>query len=408
MPDMGMFGSPIGEINYSSKLNTDADTLLRAAQVTAIPGQIQERAALTRLHGAQAGEKELEVEVRRSMMSLMQQAYGGQPMSPVGPDGQPRTQADMLDDLSQLSLRAGDVKGGADLAGKASLIRMHDASAALSQVRGGVLALTAQQKEVDMLGRLLGDVTDQASWERANNLYAFNTNNPSPWAGVPYSPELVNQLKAAALSRKDQIQTQISDVNAKSLRAFRNIRLKQHDRALDLTERRTEIAEDREGRLAKTGGGRAVASPQTGEIQEAARLIKRDFGKLDAADTMNAAFSVAAEAKALRRQNPALDAETALQRSYKSARERGDFREIAAASRWSSPTQRFTGGGRTPETAIAAPPDPAQRVLNRYYSVGDKVYQWSKEGAKTGWRPISGGLSGDNTDENNEGDEDED
>lgn len=407
MPDLGMFGSPIGEVNYSSKLNTDADTLLRAAQATAIPGQIQERAALTRLHGAQAGEAELHLEIQRSMQDLLKRAYGGAPGAPVGPDGRPRTQADITDDLSRISYMAGDVKQGADLAGKASLIRMHDASAALSQVRGGVLALTAQQKEVDMLGRLLGDVTDQASWERANNLYAFNTNNPSPWAGVPYSPELVNQLQAAALTRKDQIQTQINSANAKSLRAFRNIRLRQHDDALALQERRLEIAEDREDRLAKTGGGKAVASPQTGEIQEAARLIKRDFGKLDATDTMNAAFSVAAEAKALRRQNPALDAETALQRAYKSARERGDFREIAATSRWSSPTQRFTGGGRTPETAVAAPPDPAQRVLNRYYSVGDKVYQWSKEGAKMGWRPISGGLPENNADENDEEDEED-
>src|SRR5437588_3299506 len=186
MPDMGMFGSPIGEVNFSNKLNTDMNTLQTIGQTQAIPGQVAERAALTRLYGAEAAGAELKNEVQRTMQELMSRAYGGHPEAPVGPDGKPRTQADVLDDLSQLSLQAGDVKQGADLASKASLVRMHDASAALTQVRSGVLALTAQKNEAEMFGRLLDNVTDQDSWERANNLYAFQSGRQSPYKGIPW------------------------------------------------------------------------------------------------------------------------------------------------------------------------------------------------------------------------------
>jgi hypothetical protein len=221
---------------------------------------------------------------------------------------------------------------------------------------------------------------------------------------VPYSPELVQQLRSAAIATKDQADLKIKESNANSLRGFRKLRLDQHDTTNELAERRVAVAEAREERVAKTGGGKAVASPQTGEIQQAARLIKGDFKDLDSTELMNAAFSIAAEAKALRAQNRGLDAETALGKAYATARSRGDFKEVGEKGTFRDTRKpTFVGGGRTPDTAIAVPADSKKLVTGRYYSnKAGAVAKWTGAGFS-----IAGGLPEDNTNADDD-DEEED
>lgn len=386
-----MFGSPIGERAAADELNTDANTFLMLGQLAGLP-------AKQRLTEAQAGAAELELSNERSMARLMQQAAANDGHG-VGKGG---SIGDTFEDLGRLAMKAGLTTKATEFSKTGAYLRAQESLQQSRVAAQRVNELKAAGTRMDLFGRLLTDVTDEDSWNRANLMYQLESGAPSMWAGLPYSPDLVQRLRTGAMSVKDQIAEQLrGEENASKERSRRA--LAAHRLQIEgIQKDRNRIMEEREKRISKGGSGKAVTGPAKAEVDQAVRLVKGDFKDLPDSDYLNAAYEVAAEAKSLRRQNPALDANTAIQQAYLKAKSRGDFKEIQEKGLLRSTKRtQFVGGGRSPETALSIPGDRSQLVKGRYYTgTGGQIGRWTGDGFE-----LAGGAGGSAGDEES-GDDD--
>ena len=377
------------------------------AHVSAVEalGRIAMQPAQQRKIEAEATKNEMALDAEKRMAALMRASTQGA----VG--GAPTSMADQLDVLARSAAGAGLVVKATGLAKDAALIRQRESSAANSSATRAKAIIDAQRANADLTGQLLGGATDQDSWTRANALFMFQTGKPSPYANLPYSPEIVSSIKDSALTVKEELDLKDKELTRLNLKAFRDRRITQHDLLRGIQERRLELAREREERLAKSGGGRGVSGPVKGELDAAKRLLGRDFTGLGPTDLNDAAYDIAAEARALRRANPALDASIAIQQAYNNARQAGDFADTAGLTipvigKIGVKTQ-YRGAGKSPATAMVIPKNQGDLKTGRYYTnTQGMVGKWTGNGfevSEAGRRPLSSG----NGDQNEDGEDEE-
>lgn len=392
----GMFGAPVGFSAFQDDLYKDA---LRQESL----GRTAMQPAQLRLTMAQAATAEQALQQEQVMAQLMRRSMGQEAevdpaMIESGTGGvegaaleqqalapkkkQPSSMADTLDSLAAAAAGAGLATKAQELAKNAALIRSREAVQQSAASRALIQQLQAIKEQASLTGQLFGGVNDQESWDRANAVYQFQTGKPSPYANVPFSPELVETIKQQALTAKEEADGEEKKIARKSLDEFRKSRVKQHDENISLSRERNRIAREREARLRKNGGGRQIASPTSAELTQAKRLIGRDYKNLEATDLNDAAFTIAAEAKALRRANPALDASMAIQQAYLNAIQAGDFQDISTTIGGvkvpGMGKQTFAGRGKKPETAAALPSEKSKLVKDKYYvNPSGQIAQWN-------------------------------
>jgi len=358
MPESGMWGTAVGGAAAGKEMLDAALGL----------SEIELRGAHQRYYGAGAQKLEAEAKEQQGMAELMQRQAAGMPT-----EGSVSI-ADRMDSLARAAMDAGLVTRSQELAKNASLVRQREASALTSGTTAALNQVKLVRDRAELTGQIFGGATDETTWAQTHRLWEFQTGQPSPYANQPYSSELVERINATALSTKERADAEASRLTREGLAGFRTARLAQHDTENRIREARLALARAREARLAKAGGGRTVSSPGTSEVDQARRLIGRDYTNLEAADLGDAAYSVAAEARALRRSNPALDANVALQQAYNNARAAGDFQTLSRGILGFGKKQGFRGTGKSPETAMSLPKDrldPKAYQKDRYY-IGDK------------------------------------
>lgn len=268
-----------------------------------------------------------------------------------------------------MSLGAGLITQGEQAAKASGYLRGKAAQIDNWQTSQRVNQLKADKERMEGIAALAGDVTDQASWDRANMLFQFNHNMPSPYAGMPYSPALVESLRAGAVGTAKQIELRLrAEENASKERSRASAESLRTAKESDIAERQ-RLAQAREDRLAKNGGGTAKTTPVE-DIRQATRLISKDYPKLDS--TAEAASTIASEAQLLLRRNPALDRAQAVQQAYNAAKLRGDFQDtqddgVMGTGIMKSDKQTFNSGGRSPDNPIAMPANGKGMVAGRYY-----------------------------------------
>lgn len=362
--DSGMFGGPIGDLAYTGKENVEAQTLHSLSQTAMMPYQAQHLQAQSRLLAAQAGNAEVDLEANKLMAETMRRMSGGATVT-----DKPMTMSEQLTALAETALGAGAVTKGRALATAASQVQLREIQGGLAKSRAEVQRLRAVGMQADTVGRLFGEVSDQAAFDRANDQYTFQTGQQSPYAGREFTPELVKQIHAAALTTKEQSELGIKDTNAKSLESFRQARLDQRDFENTLREDRQRLAREREERLAKSGGGKGVSSPAKAELDQARLLVKKDYDGMNPADLSDAAYNIAADAKALRRTNPALDSAAALTQAYQNAKAAGDFGSDAG---WGgsgiSAKPTYMSQGKTEAAPAKLPSDKGSLKEGRFYT----------------------------------------
>lgn len=411
----GMFGSPVGT---SAAIQDE----YRAAATQEALGRLAMQPVEQRLRTAQAEAAELAILQERRMAELMQQRrMAGTPelagMVESGATGQAGAQmealalggakkstslADQFDDLAVMAADAGMVSKAGDAAKVAALLRSREAAARSSQTSARLNAIKAVREQAELAGQLLGGATDQATWDYNNALYEMYTGAKSPWSNQPYSSELAQAISDQALTAKERADADEKALSREDLDEYRKSRLKQHDAANALRKARNAIAKARERRLAKAGGKEA-GTPARTDLRQAENIILKEFPKLEAGDLEDAAYTISAEAKALRKRNPALDANQALQQAFVAAKKAGDFKTEASGILRRDKTT-FSGAGKTPQTP-AALPGKDKLVKGRYYlSPTGAVGQWNGKGFEL----VGDLLSGDNSDPDEEDlDEDE-
>ena len=390
-----LFGAPLGDMAFDQNQLTKANTQHTLGEVAMQP-------TTQRLRAAQAKQLEQEIAQNEKFAELMRLTAGERAnISPeliesgtVGEEGAAMEQlalnpqgasrvsiADQLDIIAKNAAGAGLITKAQELAKSSALIRSREAVQGKAVADQNLARLKMVRERAELQSQLLGGVTDEESWQNANALYEFQTGQKSPYAQVPYSPELVERLNAAAMTAKERAELAEREQVRKNTEAYRKSRLRQIDTQNDLRKKQQELAKEREKRLAKAGGGKAVVSPGKSELDQAARLVKKDYSGLPAADLNDAAFTIASEARALRKANPALDANTALQQAFNNAVQAGDFQVVQKGIAGYGRKETFSGRGKSPVAPAPIPPKKEDLKSGRFYvNPQGQVAKWTGKG----------------------------
>lgn len=346
----------------------------------------QHTKGLTRLQNAQADRAELAVDQEAQFANLMRMAATGGDSAMPSDDGEDDVfgnfspdggMSNKLGRLAQLATQSGLVTKGAALAKDAATLTNRYSAAAASRAVASLRGTRQRKEEAEMLGRVMEDVSDQDSYDRAMAAYQMTTKKMSKYAGLPYTPELVGRLRSQAMSTKDQEAQRLREDVEDGKRAYRNARLIQQEEALGISAAARGVARDREGRLAKVGGGKPLTISNN-DRDAAAALILKDFPELGD-KTMNneryvASNTVASEAKILMQKNPALSWSEALAQSYTA--ERANFK--AESKFFGGRSVKFEGGGKSVQSAIPLPKDAKEMRPDRfYYNESGAIAKWN-------------------------------
>ena len=415
-----LFGAPLGDMAFQQNELTKANTQHTLGEVAMQP-------TTQRLRAAQAKQLEQEIAQNEKFAELMRLTAGERAnISPeliesgtvgeegatmeqlaLNPQGAPRVSiADQLDIIAKNAAGAGLITKAQELAKSSALIRSREAVQGKAEADQNLARLKLVRERAELQSQLLGGVTDEESWQNANALYEFQTGQKSPYAQVPYSPELVERLNQAAMTARERAELAEREQVRRNTEAYRKSRLRQIDTQNDLRKKQQELAREREKRLAKAGGGKGVVSPGKNELDQAARLVKKDYSGLEAVDLNDAAFTIASEARALRKANPALDANTALQQAFNNAVQAGDFQVVQKGIAGFGRKETFSGRGKTPAAPAPIPPKKEELKSGRFYvNPQGQVAKWTGKGFVIE-RPLSGN-NGRVDDPDLEDDEDE-
>jgi len=406
-----LFGAPIGIRAYNEDLR-QAVAAATSAQHTL--GQIAMQPAEQRIKEAQAAAAEEALRQEKLMAELMRKSQGGgltpgeieagtvgveglameQRALGTAAGGKPPSMADQLDNLARAAAGAGLVTKAQTTAKAAAELRDREASALSAQTAAALNQVKIVREQANLTGQLLGGVTDQASWDRANALYTFQTGQPSPFANTSYHPERVRSLEQAAITAKERADIEHTRLTREATERFRDARLDQHNTANYIREQQLKLNRETERRRAKQGGGRQISSPRIEDVDRAAAMLRRDYGKeaFSSEDLEDTANAVASRAKELQNMNRALGIDAALQQAYTEVAP--DIEQTPGVKFLYGPKARYKGRGKTPETARPLPVKPSAENLekDRYYVNSQGVVgRWTgkKMELVPGGRPLS-------------------
>lgn len=373
-----MFGGPVGTMNFNEDAQTRAQTQKILGEIAAQPEALKQKKLQTE-------SMELELREERTVADILsRQASGVVAAGAAKADGTPKALSEVYGDLARMAAGSGAPNKAAEFAKLSGTLRSQESTATRNTALAELNTLKADRERIEFTSRLLDDVKDDESWNKAQLLYQAATGEQSAFAGLPYSPDLIKRLQDAGLTRKQQLDTRRQTLEKDSRDRARNNLQSYRDDMKRIAKEKLTLSQARETRLAKGGSGKGVVSPPKAEVDQAVRLLKGDFKDLADTDYLNAGYEIASEARALRQRNPALDANTAVQQAFVNAKARDDFKEIVEEGIFKDSTKRvFIGGGKTPETAISVPDDKAKLVKGRWYSgAGGVKGQWTGSGFK--------------------------
>lgn len=368
-------------------------------------GRIAMQPDQARVLRAKANVLEQEAEAEKTAAELMRRAMGGGGAATGLDDMDAASErpslsmADRFDNAAEVFAGSGLVTKAQKLAETAATIRQREASAISSAASARLNQLKFVREAAEGQAQMFGGATDEASWDAANRLYEFQTGAKSPFQGVPYNPEMVEGINQRALTAKERYDLEEKALTRRSTAEYRKSRLKQFDTENDIREERARLAREREERITKqqgkTGAGRLPsAEAKDKEIAQVKNLIRRDFPMAGdfAGELNNAAFTIASEARAKMRANPALSPSAAINQAYTEAVKFGDIEaDKGTAFGLVGKKFRFAGGGRSPETAMTLPTKAAEAKVGRYYmNASGQVAKWD------GKRFVPVEVTGDN------------
>jgi len=379
--------------------------------------QIQTRPVARRMLEANVEKQETENENQRKMSELLQKSAEGEEIDPVA----------RLEQVAGAAFNAGLTKDGLAMTKAAGTLRLQQVQGLTAAQR----ALAAQGKQriaaFETSAQLMSGAKDQGQWERAIELSEDVTGQPSPFRGMPFTPENQRLAVSGALKLKDQIGIEQKDAELKLREKRDQIDAGYKEFLKRIRTREVELKETAEARRAKQGTTGRMGNdrfPNSAETQAAAALIKSEFPDIGADDEgkiqlTNAAVAIAADAKARVKAIPGLDAATALQQAMNA--HRADFGQgedggggfFGALKRHTIGGKKrvtFTGGGKSPETAIAPPMldgklDPAQLKDGRYYSTPKGPARYLGDGK---WELVGGSGGGGGGNDGNDAEDDDD
>src|SRR5437773_8236509 len=236
-----------------------------------MPAELAQRLASTRLTTAEAGKMEAEIAGEKKAAELMAQGLGsGVPGS--GAEGGGQSLSSMLLRNANIYAQAGlSQKAEAALA-KASEIQARETTARNAQARTAIAQDAQRGKEAAEMVKFLGGVNGQVGWDNANETFEKTMGHPSPFAGMPYDPQLVKMLQDSATT---SYQRSLIGIRERALGLqTANVKSEIAHRGAEegIANARLGLAREREKRIAKTEG-KDAGVPGKIEINAADNLL---------------------------------------------------------------------------------------------------------------------------------------
>lgn len=236
-----MFGAPIGISRAEADLREQ-----RLADLALDKGAVDLEVAKTKL------------EQNKRMLSLMTQSQGT-------PSSGQYDLADNMNALAEMALKSGLPEEARQYAETGANLRR-----TTSQIDNALF--TQKMKHLTLLSNLMGGVTDERSWNRANALFKMETGKDTPFAGQPYSPELVASLQRSFMTAKDQATAEAAKARQRASEAS----VREHEARLPLIRAQTEEVRARTAKLKKAGASQIV--PKAGDVKIIKDLIINEYG----------------------------------------------------------------------------------------------------------------------------------
>lgn len=290
---------------------------------------------------------QMALDSQKRMLELMNQPGGG---GQQGPMAGVNDLADKMDRLANIALASGLPEKAKDYATAGSTLRKN--SSDISNKK-----LETDMKEMELMSGLLANVKDQASWQQANAMYMIQTGKASPWARLPYNPQVVERLQLGVQSAKDRALTAAANARVEATKA----EVKERTARLPLIRAQTRLADERRIKLEKAGATSRV--PKATELRAITDLINKDYAGYVQEDIRVLARPVAEEMQNLMREGNLTQSQAAMQ-AYQNAKSRGDFGGL-------KPTKPDKGSSANP---LEIPDDPKKLKKNMYYTKGGKRY----------------------------------
>lgn len=230
----------------------------------------------------------------------------------LGGRAETTTLPDTLDELSMMALASGMPTQAADYAAKSSTIRSQASEIATRETQ-------RRLKNIQLASNLLGNVTDQKSWNQANMLYATETGEASPFAGHQYSPQLVEQIQGSLQTAKDQALTMAAKARAKASEAA----TKEREARIPLIKAQTALTQTRDQNLRKAGATGAM--PKAEDLRAVTDLMNTEYAYSVTPEEMRTLARPVAERTAQLMRDNMLTRSQAASRAFQEAQAAGDF-----------------------------------------------------------------------------------
>jgi hypothetical protein len=393
-----LFGIPNGLRAYQEDQLALSDMALRKQEAKSNQAF---RAAQIKHQEALAGRAAQEGESAATMQKLMQgiaaQGAQGQSERPAAEGAQNPLAAfqgaDKVLATGWKQVEALQALGQVEAAGKLAR-EISGAGENVAQQRAAAASAEAtKQRQLaakhEFVTQVLSGVRDPASHAQALMILQSNpitANDPIPKQLQTYDQRVVDAMLAGSKAAKEKAdlareagRAASQNANDASLRAARIEQTK-------LSRRRAQLAEEREDRLAKAGGGttdklgKPIAPPTKAEIQ----MVKNLAGSLGVEiNSDDAAFfheSMAEQVKTLITANPALSRSEAAMRVLAEAKDRGEL--VSSRMPWGSPSYKPQEGSVT--MPMPLPNSRAELKVGMYYRhpTTGKVEKYTGKGGK--------------------------
>lgn len=353
-----MFGGPVGESHYLADRARGIATAVKAEETLGLlPAQ-------RRLLEAKAAELEFGVQQDKlGAEALIAAATGG--VSPgAGEPAEPQSMPSLFRRAALGAAQRGLTVQAQKLAASAALIDSREASAASSMASARLNQIKAIREDAETQGQFFGQAQDEEAWQLAGQMYTFQTGRPNPYANIPFDPAIVAQIQKNSLSIKEAADLEEKKLSRLENTEYRRRRLGQHEENLRIRRAEKAIAEARERRLEREGGGSraAVGRPTPDEQRQVKRIFEEEGIKWDKINNANqVAYDIASRARELQGANRALGSGEALRQAFDEAKEQGALQvvEVDSGSMLTPNKKNFRGktkpiGGALPASARSA------------------------------------------------------
>lgn len=190
-------------------------------------------------------ERAAEIEIKKGETQLAQNEAFLEAIASGQVEGQATSEEDIPDVLTRLGvlgLQTGNLEKGKELVTAGSTIANQRSLMARREAK-------SNYENLQTLSNLYRGVENAQDWQMANQQFQLMTGEPSPYAQVPYSRELVEQARAATTSERDQAAVAL----AESRRSMIDVQMETEERRQDLLKVQEEYTRERTKNLAKTG-----------------------------------------------------------------------------------------------------------------------------------------------------------